>query len=153
MKIIQRLVLVGSMSVALTACTGTRPTDIGVVDGRLTPCPSSPNCVGSFEAADDKHYIKPLTMANSAAAARTALLDVIQATENAAIVSTTDNYVYAEYTSRLMRYVDDVEFLLDGSADVIHVRSASRLGYSDLNANRKRVEAIREALAAKLSAE
>ena len=54
-----------------------------------------------------------------------------------------DGYLYAEFTSRLMRYVDDVEFLEDSTAGVIHVRSASRLGYTDLGANRKRIENIR----------
>ena len=68
---------------------------------------------------------------------------VLLGLDEANIVESSDGYLYAEFTSRLMRYVDDVEFLEDSTAGVIHVRSASRLGYSDLGANRKRIENIR----------
>ncbi len=60
------------------------------------------------------------------------------------IVSEQDNYLYAEFTSRLMGYVDDVEFLADATQNLVHVRSASRLGHSDMGVNRNRIEAIRE---------
>ena len=62
------------------------------------------------------------------------------------IVDAGKNYLYAEFTSTIMGYVDDVEFLYDAASSVTHVRSASRLGYSDMGANRKRIEAIRNAL-------
>ena len=120
----------------LTACAGEPPQNIGVQDGRLTACPDSPNCVSSFES-DAEHGIQPL-QANLRQVERV-LLGLVEAN----IVESRNGYLYAEFTSRLMRYVDDVEFLEDSTAGVIHVRSASRLGYSDLGANRKRIEKIR----------
>jgi uncharacterized protein (DUF1499 family) len=123
----------------LTACAGEPPQNIGAREGRLSPCPESPNCVSSFESSEE-HSI----------AALDATLDQIQqvvlALDEANIVEQSNNYMYVEFTSRLMRYVDDVEFLYDSASNQTHVRSASRLGYSDLGANRKRIEAIRAQL-------
>jgi len=120
----------------LTACAGEPPQNIGVQNGRLTACPESPNCVSSFES-DAEHGIQPLQ------ASLRQVEQVLLGLDEANIVESADAYLYAEFTSRLMRYVDDVEFLEDSTAGVIHVRSASRLGYSDLGANRKRIENIR----------
>ena len=120
----------------LTACAGEPPQNIGVQNGRLTACPESPNCVSSFES-DAEHGIQPLQ------ASLRQVEQVLLGLDEANIVESADGYLYAEFTSRLMRYVDDVEFLEDSTAGVIHVRSASRLGYSDLGANRKRIENIR----------
>jgi len=123
----------------LTACAGEPPQNIGAREGRLSPCPESPNCVSSFESSEE-HSI----------AALDATLDQIQqvvlALDEANIVEQSNNYMYVEFTSRLMGYVDDVEFLYDSASNQTHVRSASRLGYSDLGANRKRIEAIRAQL-------
>lgn len=123
----------------LSACAGEPPQNIGVNNGRLTACPESPNCVSSF-ATDETHTIQPI------AASLQQIEQIVRNTEAATIVTAQDNYLYAEYTSRIMGYVDDVEFLYDQNAAVTHVRSASRLGYSDMGANRKRIEAIRSAL-------
>lgn len=123
----------------LTACAGEPPTNIGVLNDRLTPCPDSPNCVSSFET-DEEHGIQPL------AAPLADIEQVLVGLDEANIVSSDGNYLYAEFTSRIMGYVDDVEFLYDANAGVTHVRSASRLGYSDLGANRNRIEGIRSAL-------
>lgn len=125
----------------LSACAGEPPQNIGVNDGRLSGCPESPNCVSSF-ASDETHGIQPLR-ANLQEVER-----VLIGMDAANIVDAGDNYLYAEFTSRLMGYVDDVEFLYDSASGLTHVRSASRLGYSDLGANRKRIEAIRAALPA-----
>jgi uncharacterized protein (DUF1499 family) len=125
----------------LTACAGEPPTNIGIVDGQLTACPDSPNCVSSYtDTSDEEHSI----------AAIDATLDQIEAVlvslDEANIVEAGSDYIYAEFTSRIMGYVDDVEFLLDNTNGMIQVRSASRLGHSDLGANRKRIEAIRNAI-------
>ena len=120
-----------------SACAGEAPKNIGVSEDRLAPCPRSPNCVSSFEA-DEQHHIEPLR-----ASLREVEQVLIRLTE-ANIVSASENYLYAEFTSHIMKYVDDVEFLYDQKAGVTHVRSASRMGYSDLGINRKRIENIRE---------
>lgn len=123
----------------LTACAGEPPQNIGVQQNRLIPCPESPNCVSSFEN-DETHGIAPL---NGTLAQISAILSGL---DEANIVNSSSNYLYAEFTSRIMGYVDDVEFMFDEASGMTHVRSASRLGYSDLGANRKRIEAIRAAL-------
>ncbi len=123
----------------LTACVGEPPTNIGVQDGRLIACPDSPNCVSSYES-DETHGIAPLN------ATLDQIQSVLRGLEEANIVSVEGNYLYAEFTSRIMGYVDDVEFLHDPATGMTHVRSASRLGYSDLGANRNRIETIRNAI-------
>src|SRR4051812_1847151 len=121
--------------------SGRRPDNLGAVKGRLAPPKPSPNCVSSqADPADTTHYIEPLRFSGRPAPAWAVLKVVVQGMERAAIVREEPAYLYAEFTSRLMRYVDDVEFVLDESAALIHVRSASRLGYRDFGANRARVE-------------
>lgn len=124
----------------LSACAGEPPQNIGIVDGRLTACPESPNCVSSF-ASDELHSIQPL------AANLEQIEQVLVGIDAANIVEAADNYLYAEFTSRIMGFVDDVEFMFDQATGLTHVRSASRLGHSDMGANRNRIEAIRSALA------
>ncbi len=124
---------------------GKRPTNLGVQSGQLRPCPGTPNCVNS-QSQDAKSAIAPLTYKSSAAQAMADLKQVIQSLDRTKIITENPNYLYAEFTSALMGYVDDVEFYLDEAAQVIHVRSASRLGQSDLGVNRKRVETIRTQL-------
>lgn len=132
---------------------GTRPKNIGVNDGRLAPCPSSPNCVISQGDEDQEHAIAPILYTGEAAAALTALSQVVAAQPRSEIIEQTENYLYAEFTSRLMGFVDDVEFYLSPSQPgEIQVRAAARLGKSDLGVNRKRIEAIRTAFAEALSA-
>lgn len=123
----------------LSACAGEPPQDIGNLNGRLADCPDSPNCVCSFESRES-HSIQPL-QANLAQ-----IQQVLMGLSEARIVSSEGNYLYAEFTSRIMGFVDDVEFLYDPDAGITHVRSASRLGYSDMGVNRKRIESIRESL-------
>ena len=134
-----------SCSLILIGCTGSKPLNLGVHDGKLLPCPASPNCVSSL-SLDRKHGIEPLQVIGSGRECLAALAALISGMKRTRIVTQADSYVHAEFTSALFRFVDDVEFLLDERAGVIHVRSASRIGYSDLGANRRRVENIRAAM-------
>ena len=128
--------------VMMVGCSASRPSQIGVTTGRLAPCPHSPNCVSS-QSEDKRHAIEPLRYEGAAGAAMQVLIDVIRGMKRARIKTAQERYIHAEFTSFLFRFVDDVEFLLDEGSKTIHVRSASRIGYSDLGVNRKRVEAIR----------
>ncbi len=119
---------------------GKRPDNLGVKDGKLAPCPGTPNCVNS-QSDNPQSKIEPLP-----AVAIADLKKVIEGMEGAKIIEQTDNYLYAEFKTKLMGFVDDVEFYLDPNENVIHVRSASRLGKSDLGVNRKRIESIRAKL-------
>ncbi|SRR5579883_1507150 len=127
--------------------SGTRPATLGVRDGRLSPCPGTPNCVCSYDA-DAAHAIAPLEFNTDATAAWATLKAIVQAEERTTIVSESDHYLHAEFASKLMGFVDDVEFYLDAPNRAIQVRSASRLGKSDLGVNRKRIESIRAKLQA-----
>jgi len=120
----------------LLGCAGERPATLGVTAGRLGTCPDSPNCVSSVESRDS-HRIAPLQA--TLGQVRTA----VSGMPGARIIEDREPYLYAEFTSRLMGFVDDVEFLAEPAAGLVHVRSASRLGHSDLGVNRKRIEDLR----------
>ena len=116
-------------TMAILSFSGTRPTNLGVDNGQLAACPNSPNCVSSqAPASDAEHHIAPLSYTGTPAEAVGQLKSALLAAGNAQIVQATDSYIYAEFTSKLMGFVDDVEFSIDDSAKVIQVRSASRLG-------------------------
>lgn len=125
--------------------SGTRPDNLGVRDGRLAPAKRTPNNVSSQadKNADAQHYIEPLRYGGDATRAWAALRRVIDGMPRIKVIASDANYLYAEFSSSLMGYVDDTEFYLDEKAGVIHVRSASRLGRSDFGVNRERIETIR----------
>ena len=125
--------------------SGTPPTDLGVSNGRLKSCPSTPNCVCSYTPDDDKeHAIAPFAYTGSAKEAIDKLKQIIEGMERSKINSVSDDYLYAEFSSKLMGFVDDVEFYAPPGERVIHTRTAARLGKSDLGVNRKRTENIRQ---------
>lgn len=132
------------LGVFMIGCTGVRPANLGVREGKLAPCPSTPNCVSS-QSSDKEHSVDPIRYSGGAKDAMTRLKKIIEDMPRAAVITETDHYLQAEFTSLIFRFVDDVEFSVDDAAGLIHVRSASRLGKSDLGVNRKRVEAVREA--------
>jgi len=127
--------------------TGKRPHDLGVKDGRLKPPPSSPNAVSS-QAQGGYHGIAPLAYASTRERAMQALAQIVKDTPRTHIVTQTGDYLYVEYTSALLGFVDDVEFWFEPGAKRIQVRSASRLGYSDFGVNRARVEDVSRRLQA-----
>jgi uncharacterized protein (DUF1499 family) len=108
----------------------------------LKPCPNRPNCVSS-QSTDSRHAIEPLGYDIPANKAHQKLLKVLKNMPRTKIVKEKANYIHAECRTRFLRFVDDLEFLFDDNDPVIHVRSASRVGYSDLGVNRKRVEQLR----------
>lgn len=127
---------------------GSRPKNLGVNAGKLKPCPNKPNCVSSQVETADKHYIAPMAFSGSASAALARVKKIIASMERTQIINEAPNYLYAEFKTKLMGYVDDVEFYADENAHLMHVRSASRLGYRDFNVNRERIEAIRKQFSA-----
>lgn len=116
-----------------------RPKNLGVIGGRFAPCKRTPNCVSSqADPSDREHYIAPLSGTIDQ------VRRIVESMPRTRIVSADSHYLHAEFRSRLLRYVDDVEFHQDGN--VLHVRSASRLGRRDFGVNRARVEELRRAL-------
>lgn len=136
------IILCAAAGLIIASCSGTRPANLGVTNGLLAPCPSTPNCVSS-QSRDPEHAVAALTYTSSPAEAMSKLKKIVQAMPRTLIVTETPAYLHAEFTSAIMRFVDDVEFSLDESTRSINVRSASRLGKGDLGVNRKRVEEIR----------
>jgi uncharacterized protein (DUF1499 family) len=140
--------LAALVAMALFGCAGRRPTTLGVEGARLAPCPSSPNCVSS-DAADAAHAVAPFALAVPAEQAWAAARDAVAGMPRTRIVADADRYLHAECRSALLGFVDDLELHLRPADAQIAVRSASRLGYSDMGVNRRRVEALRAALAAR----
>jgi uncharacterized protein (DUF1499 family) len=128
------------LSSLLAACAGERPNNLGVHENRLSVCPSTPNCVSSQET-DEQHRIAPLAFSGDADVAFARLKQILARRNDTKIIEEHSGYLRVEL--RTTFFVDDGEFLLDRGGRVIHVRSASRLGYSDLGKNRSRMEVIR----------
>ena len=133
---------------------GTPPTDLGVKDGRLKPPSLTPNSVSSQTLLHADHpmrvyaQIAPLPLRGSGAQTIAALTRLVEETPGGRVVESTDNYLRAEFTSGMLRFVDDTEFWFDATNQRVDVRSASRLGRKDFGVNRGRVEALRDKLSA-----
>ena len=141
MKLFLYCSLVVGAPLLLMCCASTPDPPTEIPTGRLPPCPSSPNCV-STDASDPGQQMTPLPYRVDYASSRKVILSIVQAMPRTTIVTEADHYLHAEFRSRLFGFVDDVEFLFDDDAALIHFRSASRTGYSDMGVNRKRMRAI-----------
>jgi uncharacterized protein (DUF1499 family) len=122
-------------------CAGHAQESRSKTPADLVPCPDSPNCV-STKSKDPDHAMTPLAYLKSGRESMDRLVGIVQEMKRATIVSATPSYLHVEFRSALFRFVDDVEFVLDDSARVIHFRSASRTGYYDFGVNRKRMKQI-----------
>ena len=136
-----------------TVFSWKRPHNLGLKDGRLAPCKTTPNCVSSqADPADAEHYIAPIPFKGGALEAMAAARKAVEGMERATIIRHEADYLYAEFRTRLMRYVDDLELAFDAKSGVIHLRSASRLGRRDFGVNRARVEVLRKRIEGRLKA-
>lgn len=133
----------------LGAFRGTRPEGLGVRGGQLMPPRDTPNSVSSQAPPDASRVlgydprIAPLRYTGESAAAMQKLAALLTATQGCVVVTNLPGYIYAQATTRLLKFTDDLEFYLDAPAGVIQVRSASRLGKGDLGTNRARIESLR----------
>lgn len=146
------VVLVAVLAGQLGLFRGDKPSDLGVQNGRLKPPACTPNSVTSQADLYPNHpqrsyaNIPPLRGYGDGKSTLALLKNIIESTEGAQIIEIKPDYLYAQFTTPIMKFVDDTEFWFEPADDVIHVRSASRLGKSDLGVNRKRIEAIRKQL-------
>lgn len=120
------------------------PAQVGLVDGQLMACGQKPNCVSSSADPKSDFYIAPLQSNNIEVIWDN--LNILLGDMGYKIVAGRSDYIHATATSSLMKFVDDMEFLLDKEEGKIHLRSLSRVGYSDLGANRKRINEIKKRL-------
>ncbi len=130
---------------AASPFAGQAPDNIGLHEKKLADCPSSPNCVVS-QGEDLDHYIDPIHYSGDRQTVYKTLLDVISVIPRTEITESTPNYIRTESHSRLLGFVDDLEFYFPDDENIIHLRSAARVGESDLGVNRRRLEQIRLAL-------
>lgn len=133
-------ILIGLSAMFLS---GQRPNNLGVNNNSLSECPDSPNCVSS-STSSDSHFIEPFTLSKTPATDFQNLKNILQKQLGFTLITADENYIHVECKSRILGFVDDLEFFWDAESNVCHVRSASRLGYSDLGVNRKRVEQLRK---------
>ena len=117
---------------------------VGVVDGRLRSCPSTPNCVSSDAQPADSHHIAPI--ADPTGSKWAGLVETVGGMTGATLIEQRDDYAHFTFTTGFWRFVDDVEFHRRPDAAEIAIRSASRVGRSDWGANRNRLESIRATL-------
>ena len=125
----------------------TAEVNIGVQDGELVPCPETPNCISTqANPQDETHYAEPLSLSGS----REALLDFlekwIQQQERADVIIRRKNYLHAVFASKTFGFKDDLEVFIPDSSKLVHIRSAARVGRSDMGVNRARYETIRDLL-------
>lgn len=145
--IVASLLVMPVAGLAILSLCSRRPANLGLIDERLADCPDKPNCVCS-QASRESQLVAPIEFEGSADDAIKRLKQVMAAMPNTSMVAEQPDYLHFECTSRVFRFVDDLEFLVDPQRHIIYCRSASRAGYSDLGVNRRRVEAIRRAFEA-----
>lgn len=140
-RLLPRISLVLGVSLTFFGCQGTRPDHVGQNRGELAPCPDRPNCVSSLSTADEQR-VEPFVWGGADSMQQIAA--AIGELPRTRIIEQKPLYLYAEFESRLFGFVDDVEFMTNAEGQPIQVRSASRKGYSDMGANRERVEILRQ---------
>jgi uncharacterized protein (DUF1499 family) len=141
-----------SLTQGNTLFAGKRPQDLGPGSGRLAPCTAALGCVSSqAQPKDVLHSIAPIAVKGNSFQAMAAVRKAVESMPRTTIVRVEPGYLYAEFRSRLMGFVDDVEFLFDPAAGLVHVRSASRFGRPDFGVSRERVERLRALLEKRIS--
>jgi uncharacterized protein (DUF1499 family) len=133
--------LVMAVILTSTACAGVE--NIGMTEGKLAPCPDSPNCV-STQSEEKGHAMKPLPYLQTREASREKILSILKDMKRTEIVKLTESYIHVECRTALLHFTDDVAFFLDDTTRVVHFRSASRVGYYDFGLNRRRMKRISE---------
>ena len=137
MSNLYQIILFVKLSIILSSCSGVVPLTIG----QFARCPEKPNCVPTKNSSIE-NTIKPIFYKGSHENAKQNLLLAIKTFGSAKVKKELDQFIHVEFTSNIFRFIDDVEFYLTEQG-VIHFRSASRIGHSDLGVNRRRVEMIR----------
>lgn len=147
-RVVRKVIVLTLISVAglmVMSMTAARPSHLGLHGGKLSPVPDSPNCVSTM-TEKSAYKIDPIDVSGVDQPLEKLKAAISKAIPRAKLVTEDGNYLHYEFTSLLFRFVDDGEFLLDEDRNVIEFRSSSRVGYSDMGANRKRMEKIRSAM-------
>lgn len=151
--VIVALVVIALLAGRLGLLKGKPPSGLGVQEGKLKRLPRTPNCASSqaglWPDSPQCAYaqIEPIALVGDGTATIAKVAAVVESMPGATIIERKSDYLYAQFTTAMMKFVDDVEFWFDPAANVVQVRSASRVGRKDFGVNRARIEAIRERLA------
>lgn len=126
---------------------------IGLVDGQLARCIAKPNCVCSEYPEDSTHYIEPFVIPDNLQSPQqvSQLMKNVLEKAGGKVQIQSNSYLSAIFESRFLGFIDDVEIRIDMSSKRVYLRSASRVGYSDLGANRSRATTIYSLLEKKLA--
>lgn len=133
--------LAGFVMMRLGAANAPRPSTLGATNGQLAPCPDSPNCVTTQQGLDSQK-MAALSYTGSREAAQDRLRALVAGLERTTLITDEPGYMHVEFRTKLIGYIDDVEFVFDEASSQIHFRSASRLGYGDQGLNRQRMQMI-----------
>lgn len=130
-------------SLALLLGCSSEPPGHPVVDagGTLEPCPDKPNCV-STQSPDARHAMEPLPFIGTEEESRNRILEIVRGMKRSTIVASSEHALHVEFRSLIFRFVDDVVFVFDEDARLVHFRSASRVGTYDFGVNRRRMQDI-----------
>lgn len=144
MKIIGLLVTIALIAITFMIIENMKtPKELGITSGKLAPLPSTPNAVSS-QTEDKERYVEPWPISTNTTVTKDKLLKLLSDIDNITIQAETENYIHAISVSGKMRYRDDLEFFIDESENVVHFRSGSRVGYSDMGLNRERYNTLRK---------
>ena len=126
-------------------CSGNSTEPYNSEPSGFLDCPDTPNCVSSL-AKNPKHRTEPFRLKKDPKTSWDIVRKTVASLPRAKIVSADDSDIHAECRSMIFRFVDDLMLHLTPSDGTIHIRSASRTGYSDFGVNRRRVERLRKKL-------
>jgi uncharacterized protein (DUF1499 family) len=124
-------------------CASTDERRTGMENGKLLPCPNGPKCV-STQDMDKRHHMEPISYTGSIEKARDTILSIVENMERSQVITAESDYLYIQFKSKIVGYIDDVEFYFDDNQSIIHFRSSARFGYYDWKVNRRRMEYIRD---------
>lgn len=127
--------------IILASCQGNPPNTLGVHDSKFKKCNDKPNCISTFSNLDSPHYMEPIKYQEPKNLAVKKILKIIKLNGNSKIIKNENDYLLVEVTSDIFKFVDDLEFYF-GIPGKIHMKSASRIGHSDLGVNKKRLGEI-----------
>lgn len=150
-KMFTTVVIVGLIALLVFRAMPKPSNALGLVDGKLAPCPSSPNCVCSEYAGDTDHSIAPIPFTPASKERLMTMVIETVTSMNGSVHKQSSNYLSATFTTGVFRFVDDFEVKVDEEKGVIQLRSASQLGRSDFGVNRKRVDMFKTELLRKLA--
>lgn len=152
------LLVVGALFVAISLVwlsknqPSTAEVNIGVESGHFAPCPETPNCVSTqADPQDAPHYVEPIPFSGEREQLLAYLADWIRTQERAEVISRSDNYLHAVFASRTFGFKDDLEIFIPDGSKHVHIRSAARVGRSDMGVNRARYETVRDLLSKRFS--